>query len=93
MVVGLLTFEIHIPESGSLKSKRFVLKSLKDRAHNRFNVSIAEVGEHDLWQRSTLAAAVVANDQAHAHAVLENVISLVRSIHDAELLDYRIEML
>lgn len=93
MVVGLLTFDIHIPESGSLKSKRFVLKSLKDRAHNRFNVSIAEVGEHDLWQRSTLAAAVVANDAAHAHAVLENVISLVRSIHDAELLDYRIEML
>ncbi|MBI5141813.1 MAG: DUF503 domain-containing protein [Nitrospirae bacterium] len=93
MVVGLLTFDIHIPESGSLKSKRFVLKSLKDRAHNRFNVSIAEVGDNDLWQRSAMAAAVVANDSAHAHAVLENVISLVRGIHDVELLDYRIEML
>ncbi len=88
MIVGLLSMEIHIPESGSLKSKRFVLKSIKDRVHNRFNVSIAEV-----WQRTEMAAAVVSNDAAHAHSVLEKVVALVQESPDAELLDYRIEML
>jgi len=93
MIVGLLSMEIHIPESGSLKSKRFVLKSIKDRVHNRFNVSIAEVGSNDLWQRTEMAAAVVSNDAAHAHSVLEKVVALVQESPDAELLDYRIEML
>lgn len=85
--------DIHVPDSASLKSKRFVLKSFKDRAHNRFNVSIAEVGSQDLWQRVELAAAVVSNDAAHAHQVLEKVARLAENQQDMDLLDYSIEIL
>jgi len=93
MIVGLLTMDIHIPDSGSLKSKRFVLKSIKDRVHNRFNVSIAEVGSNDLWQRTQMGVAVVSNQGAHAHSVLEKVAALVEECADVELLDYRIELI
>ncbi len=85
--------DIHIPESGSLKSKRFVLKSLKDRVHNKFNVSIAEVDSNDLWQRSSLGVAIVANDSSHAHKVLEKVVSFTENTPEIELLDYEIEVL
>lgn len=93
MVVGLLTMDIHLPEPNSLKSKRFILKSFKDRAHNRFNVSVAEVGDQDLWQRVEIAASVVSNDPTHAHQVLEKVVALAEADNDMEVLDYRIEML
>jgi len=93
MVIGLLTMDLQVPESGSLKSKRFVLKSLKDRVHNRFNVSIAEVGGQNLWQRSEMAAAVVSNDATHAHQVLEKVAATAERSVDLELLGYRIEIL
>ncbi len=85
--------DIHIPDSGSLKSKRFVLKSLKDRVHNKFNVSIAEVDSNDLWQRSSLGVAVVANDSSHAHKVLEKVAAFTESTPEIEILDYKIEVL
>jgi len=93
MFVGVLTIEIHIPESGSLKSRRSVVKGMKDRIRSRFNVSVAEVGETELWQRATLGVAVVSGDKAHAGEVLDKVVDLVRSNTSAELLDYNIEIL
>ena len=59
MFVGLARFEIHIPESSSLKDKRSIIKSMIKRTEQRFNVSISEVEYHDLWQRSAIGAAVV----------------------------------
>ena len=73
MVIGLLTLELHIPASGSLKEKRQVLKSLLERARNRYNVSIAEVDHLDLWQRATVAAACVSNEQSFVDQVLNRV--------------------
>jgi len=93
MVIGLLTMDLHIPDAGSLKSKRFVLKSLKDRVRNKHNVSIAEIGSQDLWQRCQLAAAVVSNDSAFAHKVLTDVAKMAERHMEVEVLDYRIEML
>ncbi|MBI5190221.1 MAG: DUF503 domain-containing protein [Nitrospirae bacterium] len=92
MFVGILTAELHVPESGSLKGKRSVVKGLKDRIGSRFNVSVAEVGETELWQRATLGVAVVSNDRAHADEVLAKVVDLIRSSTSAELLDYQIEI-
>jgi len=63
MVVGLLSTTISIPESRSLKDKRSVLRSLKDRISNRMNVSVAEVGKHDSWKFADLAFATVAADR------------------------------
>src|SRR6266487_2681086 len=65
-----MTWELHLAACHSLKDKRHVLKSLKDRLHNRFNVSAAETAHHDLWQRAELTACVVATDRRHAESVL-----------------------
>jgi uncharacterized protein YlxP (DUF503 family) len=65
MVVGLLTVELHVPGSRSLKDKRMVLRRVKDRL-KKFNVAVSEIDHHDLWQRSALAVVTVSTDQAQA---------------------------
>ena len=68
MVVGLLTVELHVPGSQSLKDKRMVLRRVKDRL-KKFNVAVSEVDHHDLWQRAALAVVTVSTDQAHAELI------------------------
>ena len=92
MFIGVCTIEMHIPESGSLKTKRHSLKSLKDRIRAKFNVSVAEVDELDLWQKASLAVAAVSNDRSHLNQTLDHVLNLVRSVPEVNLLDYHIEI-
>jgi uncharacterized protein len=73
VVIGVCSYELHIPAAHSLKDKRSVLKSLKDRLHNEFNVSVAETGRHDAWQSAELTVCVVSTEQRHAASVLESV--------------------
>ena len=73
MVIGVVSWELHLSGSHSLKEKRSVLKSLKDRLHNEFNVSVAETGHHDSWQRAELTACLVSTDRRHAESVLTKV--------------------
>jgi uncharacterized protein YlxP (DUF503 family) len=75
MVVGLCTVELFIAESRSLKDKRQVLHSLKDRLHGKFNLSVAEVDGQDLWQKAVLGMACVANEGGHVNRVLEHACS------------------
>lgn len=70
MVIGVATWELHLGGCQSLKDKRRVLKSLKDRLHQQFNVSVAETGHHELWQRAELTCGVVSGDRRHAEEVL-----------------------
>lgn len=93
MIVGLLTLDLHIFESHSLKEKRFVIKSLIDRIKNKFNVSVAEVDANDLWQRSIIGIAFVSNETVMVHKVFEQIKNLVLSIHSVELLDSQVELL
>ncbi len=93
MIVGLASIDIHLPESGSLKAKRQILKRIKDRVRNRFNVSIAEVDHNDLWQRTTLGVSVVANQRQFANQVLSGVVELIGRINGVQMLDYSIELL
>ncbi len=79
MVVALLTVEFHVPGSHSLKDKRMVVRRVKDRL-KKFNVSVAEVDHHDLWQRSALAIVTVSTDQAHAGRELAAVASEIERI-------------
>jgi uncharacterized protein YlxP (DUF503 family) len=72
-VVGVLTLEILVEYSHSLKEKRHVVKSLKDRLRERFNVSVAEIDHLDSWQASVVAVATVSNDKVHAEQVLSAV--------------------
>jgi uncharacterized protein YlxP (DUF503 family) len=93
MFVGICTIDLHIPESGSLKTKRQSLRSLKDRIRNTFNVSVAEVDGNDLWQKASLAVAAVSNDKAHLNQTLDHVINMVERVPELSLLDYHIEIL
>jgi uncharacterized protein YlxP (DUF503 family) len=92
MFIGVCTIEMHIPESGSLKTKRHSLKSLKDRIRSKFNVSVAEVDHNDLWQKASLAVAAVSNDKSYLNQTLDHVLDLVRSVPEVSLLDYHIEI-
>ncbi len=93
MIIGLLTLDLHIPESNSLKSKRMVIKSLIDRIKKKFNVSIAEVDANDLWQRSLLGVALVANETQIINKVFEKIKNLISDTHTVELIDSTMELL
>jgi uncharacterized protein YlxP (DUF503 family) len=87
VIVGLITWELHLGACQSLKEKRQIVKSLKDRLHQRFNVSVAETDHHDLWQRAELSAAVVSTDRRHAEQVLQEVDRLVGGADGARVMD------
>jgi uncharacterized protein YlxP (DUF503 family) len=69
--VGILSVELHFPESGSLKGKRKHVKSAKAQLRQRFGVSVAEVDHHDLWQRSRLVVACAAGGHRELHEQLD----------------------
>ena len=71
--IGVLTLELRLEDSHSLKEKRHVVESLKTRLRNKFNVSVAEIDYQDLWQRAAIAAVTVSSDHAHAEKVLRSV--------------------
>jgi uncharacterized protein YlxP (DUF503 family) len=73
VAIVLLTVDFHFPVAQSLKDKRMILRGVKDRT-KKFNVSVAEVDHHDLWQRATLAVVAVATDGAHAERELQAVV-------------------
>jgi uncharacterized protein YlxP (DUF503 family) len=84
---GLLTVEIHISESRSLKQKRSVVRHLLDTARRRYGVAAAEVDYQDLWQRAALAFAAVAQDAGHVQDVLDSVERFVWSHPEIEVTD------
>ncbi len=92
MFIGVCTIELHVPGSGSLKTKRQSLRSLKDRIRNKFNVSVAEVDDNDLWQKASLAVAAVSNDKSHLNQTMDHVLNMVRGVPELNLLDYHIEI-
>jgi uncharacterized protein YlxP (DUF503 family) len=71
--VGVLTFELRLEHSHSLKDKRQVVKSLKDRLRSRFNVAVAEIDEQEMWQRAVIAAVTVSGDRRSAEESLQRV--------------------
>ena len=94
MIVGLCQVSLRLPENSSLKGKRQVLKSLIARLHNRFNVSAAEIDDHDSWQLASLGVSCVSNDERHANQVLASVVAFIQAERlDAELVEYHTEVL
>lgn len=94
MIVGVCRMTVSIAESHSLKDKRRVVKSLVERVRHRFNVSIAEVDEHDVWNEAVLGVVCVSTASSHASAILQRVVSFVENGHpDAELIDVVVETL
>lgn len=93
IIVGLCTIELHIPDSQSLKDKRHVLLSLKDRLRDKFNLSVAEVDGQDLWQRAVLGLACVANETRHVNQVLEQALNVIRATPAVEIVQSRVDLL
>ncbi len=94
MHVGICKISIRIPENASLKGKRQILKSITARIRNRFNVSVAEVDNHDLWQLATIGVSCISNEGRHASEVLSRIVDFVNeSRFEAEVLDFEIEVL
>ena len=94
MNVGICKIRFRLPENSSLKGKRGLLKSMTARIKNKFNVSVAEIDNHDLWQLATIGICVISNDQRFTNEVLSKVVSFTTSgMFDMEMLDYDIEII
>lgn len=93
MIVGILTVELRLPESLSLKEKRMHIKSLKDRIRNTFNVSVAEVGGLDKWQAATLGMSYVGTDRVHVDQALSKIVDFIEKSRQVEMIDYNTEIL
>ena len=93
MVIAYALFDLHLPGCRGLKEKRMIVKSLKTRIRNDFEVSAAEVGAQDLLQRAQIGVGVVGPDQAVLDALLQNILSFVEQNLDGEILEYRNEFI
>jgi len=85
MYVGACHLELFIHASGSLKEKRFVVKSIKDKIKNKFNVSVAEVDHLDKWQLAGLGFSTVTNDQKMIENTFSEIFRLIESRGDVEI--------
>ena len=93
MPVGLLTLEIYIPDAQSLKDKRQVVRSLKDRLRSRFNVAVAELDHQETWQRAEVGIVSLSNEQAHLEKSLRAVFDEAESLLGRELVGHNLEIL
>ncbi|HUC54193.1 MAG TPA: DUF503 domain-containing protein [Candidatus Cybelea sp.] len=92
MPVGLLTLELHIPDAQSLKDKRQVLRSLKDKLRRDFNVAVAELEHHEAWQRSVVGIVTISNEEKHVREMLEKVLNEADRILGSFLINQAVEI-
>ena len=93
MVVGVLRLTLYLDESHSLKEKRAILRKIKARVRNEFNVSIAECGDQDLWQKTQLGLCQVGNDQAYISGALQAAVRFIENLHLAQVGGEEVEFL
>jgi uncharacterized protein YlxP (DUF503 family) len=92
MIVGSLRVRLLLRESRTLKDKRQVVRSIKDRLRNRFNISVAEVGALDRCQVAVLGMAMVSNESRHIRMTFDEIVQQLRSHPVAELIDHQVEV-
>jgi len=93
MPVGLLTLELHLPEARSLKDKRQVLRSLKDRLRANFNVAVAGLDFEDAWQRSVVGVVTLSNEEHHVEQALQKVLDEADRILGSLLISHAVDLL
>jgi len=91
MPIGLLTLEIHIPDARSLKDKRQVVRSLKDRLRAHFNVAVAELAHQELWQRSTVGVVSISGDERFLQQSLQAIAEESERVLGRDLVSQEIE--
>ena len=92
MVVGTMKIILHLHDNRSLKGKRKVVRSMVDKVKHKFNVSIAEVGSNDKWQRIELGVSAVGNDRRHIDSSLNNILDYMDTLYLAEIVDSSAEI-
>lgn len=90
MVVAVLEVDLYMPFNSSLKEKRHILRSIKDKVFSRFHVSVAEVDYQDLWQRSRIAIAVVGSDASFANKYIMEVLRFLEEDRRFEILSHKV---
>ncbi len=94
MNIGICTLKLRLPENLSLKGKRQVLKSITTRVRNKFNVSVAEVDDQNLWQLATLGICCVSNNKRYTNELLSKVVNfIIDGRFEIEIVDYEIELI
>ncbi|HUF94119.1 MAG TPA: DUF503 domain-containing protein [Candidatus Limnocylindria bacterium] len=91
MALGMV--ELHLPDVGSLKGKRHVLRGLKERVRAKFECAVAEVDHQDMWQRATLAVAYVSSDARHANEVVSKAIDYIEDNVEGQVIETAVEIL
>ena len=92
MVVGSLKIEFRLTDNRSLKGKRKVVRSMVDKVKSRFDVSIAEVGSNDKWQKIELGVSAVGNDRRHIDSSLNHILSFLESLYLAQVVHTEMEI-
>ena len=93
MSVGLLILELQIPDARSLKDKRQILRGLKDRLRRKFNIAVAELDFHDVWQASTIGVVTLSNAEQHVEESLQHVLKEAQRILGPVLVDHSVDIL
>ena len=94
MIVGVMRFEIYMHSNRSLKDKRRILKSLTEKVKSKFkNLSISEVGSHNLWKKSEIAVAIVSNDVQFVNSNLDHVLNYIKDNGSFEIVSSKIEVI
>ncbi len=93
MIVGICHLDVIIPENHSLKGKRQVIKKIIDRVRGRFNISIAEVGDNELWQRSQLGISLVGNDRRFVNSYLDRIVNFIEAMNIVDIAHSELEIL
>ena len=93
MTVGVLTLEIAIDGAFSLKEKRMTVNRIRDRVRQKFNVSIAEVDDNEVWNHACFGVVAIANEQQHVNRVLSKVVEFVKTIRDCDIEDFSTEFI
>jgi uncharacterized protein YlxP (DUF503 family) len=93
MVVGVSSVEIFLPENHSLKDKRQAVKKIVERTRAKFNISIMEVEQTNLWQRARIGFSVVGVNQNHVGLAIENICEYIESLYIGKIIDTRTEII
>jgi len=93
MFVGIVRIELHLPGAGSLKDKRAVIRSLKERIRHRVHASVSEVDHQELWQRAALGVAIVSGERRQIDEMMQSVRNIVESAHAAQVLDWQEQLI
>lgn len=91
--IAVLAVDLYLPLCGSLKTKRRILKGIKDRVRARFNVSVAEIGAKDKWQKSHLGFCMIGDDKSYLNSCLDKILSLIATVDTVEILAHQLDFL